>query len=297
MSINALSYTNPLQKIANKYLYNGKELQDDLGLGWYDYGKRFYDAEVPRFTTIDPLVEDYYEQSPYNYVANSPIIFNDPTGMFKTKFGAWWYKLWNGGDEITGNSNEGYQVVSYKKEIKVVAGKIVKGKSSSNWDTWMEGNTQETVPKYLMGNTDYNQMVGTGTQFPGTNSFYNKKDKGTHENLDVLLPSPNNIGNLFDIAKVLGVEGGTENRDKIIEWLNGKSKTENKSKGRGTKTDAHGRPIEKNNKNPYYPYLKQIDSITEKFQGGIQYKFPAYIHSKSGDTIIIRNDQTRKRIK
>jgi RHS repeat-associated protein len=79
MSINTLSYTNPLQKIVNKYLYNGKELQDDLGLGWYDYGKRFYDAEVPRFTTIDPLNQF---SSPYTYAANNPILMIDPSGMY-----------------------------------------------------------------------------------------------------------------------------------------------------------------------------------------------------------------------
>ena len=43
----------------NKFKYNGKELQEDLGLDWYDYGARYYNPELAIFHTIDPKAEDY----------------------------------------------------------------------------------------------------------------------------------------------------------------------------------------------------------------------------------------------
>lgn len=64
----------------NKYLYNGKELQEDLGLDWYDYGFRFNDPALGRWHSQDLLSERYYTQSPYQYVMNNPISHFDPDG-------------------------------------------------------------------------------------------------------------------------------------------------------------------------------------------------------------------------
>jgi RHS repeat-associated protein len=72
--------------LANKYKYNGKELQnqefsDNSGLEFYDYGARMQDPQLGRFWMIDPHADFYKNQTPYNYVGNNPINLFDPNGM------------------------------------------------------------------------------------------------------------------------------------------------------------------------------------------------------------------------
>jgi RHS repeat-associated protein len=64
-----------------KYLYNGKELNEEFGLNLSDYGARWYDAAVGRFWNSDPLADIFHYQSTYAYAANNPVGNIDFMGM------------------------------------------------------------------------------------------------------------------------------------------------------------------------------------------------------------------------
>ena len=81
-----LEHTPKAKENENRYLYNGKELQDEtfaggVRLGWYDYGARFYDPQLGRFHTVDLMTEKFPWQSPYCYAGNNPIRFIDYNGL------------------------------------------------------------------------------------------------------------------------------------------------------------------------------------------------------------------------
>ncbi len=67
---------------ANKYLFNGKEIQDASiygnMLGIYDYGARYYDPVLGRWFTHDPKLQ---VPNPYLFCGNSPGMYIDPDGQ------------------------------------------------------------------------------------------------------------------------------------------------------------------------------------------------------------------------
>jgi RHS repeat-associated protein len=84
MNIKGLSQNSTDQTRPNEYLYNGKQMQDEMGLGWLDYGARMYDPALGRFHVPDPLIEWHFNTTPYHYCFNNPINLIDIFGLDTT---------------------------------------------------------------------------------------------------------------------------------------------------------------------------------------------------------------------
>lgn len=79
MRMSGPSYSQ--SSFSNNYLYNGKELNTEFGLNWQNYGARFYDNQIGRFTGVDPISADFAHVSTYNYAENEPANSIDLHGL------------------------------------------------------------------------------------------------------------------------------------------------------------------------------------------------------------------------
>lgn len=78
-----LTFNSYKSGVKNDYLYNGgNERQDELDLN-VDFARyRTYDPAIGRWWQVDPI--EKYHESPYAWVTNNPILYNDPFGLDTT---------------------------------------------------------------------------------------------------------------------------------------------------------------------------------------------------------------------
>lgn len=132
---------------ALNYKYNGKELEQDLGLNTYNYGARFYDPAIGRWFTPDAMAEKYYDQSTFVYTLNNPILFIDPDGnqveMCCKELLKWANDYRKGAWSTVGNMAQGLVTSTYNgiKSSVTEAGKVV--------DAYNEGGTSAAAKQYI----------------------------------------------------------------------------------------------------------------------------------------------------
>jgi RHS repeat-associated protein len=102
----------------NKLKYNGKEEQEmsRQNLTRLDYGARFYDAQIGRFHSVDPVADNFSYQSPYVYASNNPIRYIDVMGLFAGEY-------INKNGRIIGNDgidDQNIHIVSNKEDTKTI---------------------------------------------------------------------------------------------------------------------------------------------------------------------------------
>jgi len=99
LEIASLGNTN----IEHSNLYNGKELQDEAGLDYLNYGWRQLDPQLGVWHCVDKLAAMYPGESPYSYAGNNPVSAIDIMGLTRTYANGEW--TGNRGCDNLGYSN------------------------------------------------------------------------------------------------------------------------------------------------------------------------------------------------
>ncbi|MCF2875875.1 RHS repeat-associated core domain-containing protein, partial [Tenacibaculum sp. Cn5-1] len=109
--------------VAQKFGYNGKELNEELGIQWHDFGARNYDATLGRWMNLDAKAELYFNSTPYSYVRNSPVMRIDPNGDWDITVHVANSRKKNGFGIAVLTNRHGEEVFRFKVRVEGIGGR------------------------------------------------------------------------------------------------------------------------------------------------------------------------------
>ena len=189
-------YGKTLREFVNgkveRFLSTAHERDQETG---FDYrGARYYDSDIARFLSLDPLAEKYLTLSDYSYVAGNPLVFIDSDGkdidvsaLLKTN---------KNGDYV--NPDKAYGFLEFAKSDEGISFLKQYAKRGQT----IAGHTYNEDGIFHRENITLSYSVTYKNEYGGGTNYSMKKDKGL--NIYVHFYSGGDYGtlnNTFNVAK------------------------------------------------------------------------------------------------